>query len=112
MIHILGDQGDLLAPLEFSFRIGDVQVDLFAMQEFDEHYYFQVFSPSERKSFMAMFPKITKLCAGDLHNRLVYVPCNTGEVLEVTSKISECIKKEKVISRLNTEKNGVERYTL
>lgn len=85
MIHILGDQKDPESPLELSFRLEDVQIDLFLMRTLNAtHEYFQVFKLSEPvQRYKAVFPRVTELCASDMHGFLVYVPCNVEEVLEV-----------------------------
>ncbi|KAH7668193.1 fukutin [Aphelenchoides avenae] len=33
--------------------------------------------------FRFYYPKIEELCAGDLHGRLMFVPCNALEVIKV-----------------------------
>lgn len=84
MIHILGNRFSLEGPIEFSFRIDDIQVDLFTLAKLNSTFdYYRVFSLEKRRSFRALLPKIDEICAGDIHDYMVYVPCNSEKILEV-----------------------------
>jgi hypothetical protein len=58
----------------------------------ETHIYYQVFKFDKPQSFRAILPKITELCASDLHNYLVYVPCNVDKILEVRFLIDFSLK--------------------
>ncbi|KAI6186008.1 hypothetical protein M3Y98_00086300 [Aphelenchoides besseyi] len=80
MIHKLGLPSD---SLELTFMLGNIRADLFVVYSLNEtNSYTTVVSFKERKTLMAIYPRLTNLCTGDLLGILVYVPCNVEEVLQ------------------------------
>ncbi|KAI6212484.1 hypothetical protein M3Y94_00030900 [Aphelenchoides besseyi] len=79
MVHKLGLPND---SLELTFMLGHIRTDLFVIYGLnDTNSYTTIVSFNERQTLMAVYPRITSICTGDLLGTLVYVPCNVEEVL-------------------------------
>ncbi|CAD5232868.1 unnamed protein product [Bursaphelenchus xylophilus] len=78
--------GRIESGLEISYHIwGNVRADFFMMYRQNKTTeYIAGMLPWKRQAVRYFSPKVTKLCSGDLHGQLVYVPCNTIEILEST----------------------------
>uniref|UniRef100_A0A1I7SFR6 Fukutin n=1 Tax=Bursaphelenchus xylophilus TaxID=6326 RepID=A0A1I7SFR6_BURXY len=74
--------GDGNTSMELSFHVGNVKTDLFFLFDYNStHSYFSGMLVSARKELFWIYPKIDRICAGNLLGSLMYVPCNTEEFL-------------------------------
>ncbi|CAD5223009.1 unnamed protein product [Bursaphelenchus okinawaensis] len=78
--------GRIEEGLETSYHVwGNVRADFFIMyQKNKTTEYIAGMMPWKRQVIRYYSPRITKMCSGDLHGQLVYVPCNTEAILEST----------------------------
>jgi hypothetical protein len=68
--------------LTFTVGKNSPPVDLFTVYSLNKtHDYLTVFDFGEHSSEQAVYPAIRDICSGDLHGKLVKVPCNAEEVV-------------------------------
>lgn len=81
VVYVFGRDKD---SLEVFWRQRDVRTDLFFKYPYNStHERAASLNFGPVQTVFAYFPIVNRICAGDLHGRLVYVPCNTEELLEV-----------------------------
>ncbi|KAI6221875.1 hypothetical protein M3Y99_01528000 [Aphelenchoides fujianensis] len=75
--------GALRDSFELTMRLGGSLTDLFTVYPLNgTHSYTTVVDFKRKRTLMAVYPRISRLCTGLLLGSLVHVPCNVPEVLE------------------------------
>lgn len=72
---------------EMSFYVDGVNVDLFYLYERENGTYTGGYRVPQRQRIQFNYPKIQGICAVDLLDHLMFVPCNVDEFVEVANFI-------------------------